>query len=201
MMKRIFLAMMMACALALGGCMAGDKAPAATATPEPTAAPTEAPMDTPEEGLGMMADEKLNATVEQIYEKQPVELMMAPVTAVDLSNTDWLSYNTGLSAELADKVDAGVLSESMTGSQAYSLVVLRLKDAADGETVARAMMENIDPAKWVCVMADQQMVSVYGDTVVYCMADSNLIDPALVMAAANEVLGTPDYSDTVVIEY
>ena len=201
MMKRIFLAMMMACALALGGCMAGDKAPAATATPEPMAAPTEAPMDTPEEGLGMMADEKLNATVEQIYEKQPVELMMAPVTAVDLTNTDWLSYNTGLSAELADKVDAGVLSESMTGSQAYSLVVLRLKDAADGETVARTMMENIDPAKWVCVMADQQMVSVYGDTVVYCMADSNLIDPALVMAAANEVLGTPDYSDTVVIEY
>ena len=126
---------------------------------------------------------------------------MAPVTAVDLSNTDWLSYNTGLSAELADKVDAGVLSESMTGSQAYSLVVLRLKDAADGETVARTMMENIDPAKWVCVMADQQMVSVYGDTVVYCMADSNLIDPALVMAAANEVLGTPDYSDTVVTEY
>ena len=201
MMKRIFLAMMMACALALGGCMAGDKAPAATATPEPMAAPTEAPMDTPEEGLGMMADEKLNATVEQIYEKQPVELMMAPVTVVDLTNTDWLSYNTGLSAELADKVDAGVLSESMTGSQAYSLVVLRLKDAADGETVARTMMENIDPAKWVCVMADQQMVSVYGDTVVYCMADSNLIDPALVMAAANEVLGTPDYSDTVVTEY
>lgn len=201
MMKRVLLAMTMACALALGGCMAGSKAPAATATPEPTAAPTEAPMDTPEEGLGMMADEKLNATVEQIYEKQPVELMMAPVTAVDLTNTDWLSYNTGLSAELADKVDAGVLSESMTGSQAYSLVVLRLKDAADGETVARTMMENIDPAKWVCVMADQQMVSVYGDTVVYCMADSNLIDPALVMAAANEVLGTPDYSDTVVTEY
>ena len=169
MMKRVILAMTMACALALGGCMAGNKAPAATATPEPTAAPTEAPMDTPEEGLGMMADEKLNATVEQIYEKQPVELMMAPVTAVDLTNTDWLSYNTGLSAELADKVDAGVLSESMTGSQAYSLVVLRLKDAADGETVARTMMENIDPA--------------------------------LVMAAANEVLGTPDYSDTVVTEY
>ena len=200
-MKRVILAMTMACALALGGCMAGSKAPAATATPDTTAAPTEAPMDTPEEGLGMMADEKLNATVEQIYEKQPVELMMAPVTAVDLTNTDWLSYNTGLSAELADKVDAGVLSESMTGSQAYSLVVLRLKDAADGETVARTMMENIDPAKWVCVMADQQMVSVYGDTVVYCMADSNLIDPALVMAAANEVLGTPDYSDTVVTEY
>ena len=201
MMKRVLLAMTMDCALALGGCKAGSKAPAATATPEPTAAPTEAPMDTPEEGLGMMADEKLNATVEQIYEKQPVELMMAPVTAVDLTNTDWLSYNTGLSAELADKVDAGVLSESMTGSQAYSLVVLRLKDAADGETGARTMMENIDPAKWVCVMADQQMVSVYGDTVVYCMADSNLIDPALVMAAANEVLGTPDYSDTVVTEY
>ena len=201
MMKRVILAMTMACALALGGCMAGSKAPAATATPEPTAAPTEAPMDTPEEGLGLRADDKLNAAVEQIYEKQPVELMMAPVTAVDLTNTDWLSYNTGLSAELADKVDAGVLSESMTGSQAYSLVVLRLKDAADGETVARTMMENIDPAKWVCVMADQQMVSVYGDTVVYCMADSNLIDPALVMAAANEVLGAPDYSDTVVTEY
>ena len=38
-MKRVILAMTMACALALGGCMAGDKAPAATATPEPTAAP------------------------------------------------------------------------------------------------------------------------------------------------------------------
>lgn len=194
MMKRVILAATLACALALGGCMASTStAPEATPSPAPTEAPAEIPMEVPGEEEVPAADEALSATVDLIYEKQPVQLMMAPVTAVDLTNGDWLSYNTGLSTELADKVDAAVISESMTGSQAYSLVVLRLKDTAAAQEIAQTMLDNIDPAKWVCVMADQQLVSVYGDTVVYCMSDSNLIEAQKVMDAADQVLGEPDF--------
>lgn len=204
MMKRLILATTLALALALGGCMANGSTSAAAPTASPSAAPTESPAEDTAGGDMMgeaPADEALTGVVEAIYEKQPVELMMAPVTAVDLTNADWLSYNTGLSAEWADKVDAGVLSESMTGSQAYSLVVLRLKDAADAEQAAQTMLDNIDPAKWVCVMADKQLVRTYGDTVVFCMSATSLIDAEQVMAAADAVLGQPDFTNASVVDY
>ena len=42
-----------------------------------------------------------------------------------------------------NKVDAAVVSEPMTGSQAYSLVLLRLKDTADAREIADSMENNI----------------------------------------------------------
>ena len=47
----------------------------------------------------------------------------------------------GLTADNVGKVDAAVVSEPMTGSQAYSLVLLRLKDKADAREIADSMEE------------------------------------------------------------
>ena len=192
MTKTSLLALAMAAALSLAAC--GASSQSATATPAPTATPeTSTAEDGVSDDMGVAEvaepDSELSAMVDSIYEAYPVELMMMQTTAIDLNDEAWLTYNTGLSAEEAALVDAGVKSESMTGSQAYTLVLLRVKDAADAQTVADAMLENMDPARWVCVMADKMRVATFDDKVLFVMTDSELTDIDALFAAVPDALG------------
>ena len=72
-------------------------------------------------------DAELSDMVDAIYKIQPVELMGMETTAIDLTDEAWYGYLAGLTADNVGKVDAAVISEPMTGSQAYSLVLLRLR--------------------------------------------------------------------------
>ncbi len=193
MTKTSLLALAMAAAISLAAC--GASSQSTTATPAPTAAPETSTAEdgamTEDMGVAEVAepDSELSAMVDSIYEAYPVELMMMQTTAIDLDDEAWLTYNTGLSAEEAALVDAGVKSESMTGSQAYTLVLLRVKDAADAQTVADAMLENMDPARWVCVMADKMRVATFDDKVLFVMTDSELTDIDALFAAVPDALG------------
>lgn len=193
--KTSLLALALAASISLAACGApaseeSTDTPAPTATPE-ASTPEDSSESTGDMGVAEVAepDSELSALVDSIYEAYPVELMMMQTTAIDLDDESWLTYNTGLTAEQAELVDAGVKSESLTGSQAYSLVLLRVKDAADAQTVANAMLENIDPAKWVCVMADQQRVVTFDDKVLFVMASSELTDVNALIDALPEALG------------
>lgn len=196
--KTSLLALALAASISLAACGGTSDEVTATPSPAPTATPE---ASTPEDSTGETEDgdmgvaevaepdSELSALVDSIYEAYPVELMMMQTTAIDLADESWLTYNTGLTTEQAALVDAGVKSESLTGSQAYSLVLLRVKDAADAQTVADAMLENIDPAKWVCVMADQQRVVTFDDKVLFVMASSELTDVNAFIDALPEALG------------
>lgn len=192
MTKTSLLALAMAAALSLAAC--GASSQSTTATPAPTATPeTSTAEDGVSDDMGVAEvaepDSELSAMVGSIYEAYPVELMMMQTTAIDLKDETWLTYNTGLSAEEAALVDAGVKSESMTGSQAYTLVLLRVKNAADAQTVADAMLDKMDPARWVCVMADKMRVATFDDKVLFVMTDSELTDIDALFAAVPDALG------------
>lgn len=193
MTKTSLLALAMAAALSLAAC--GASSQSTTATPAPTATPETSTAEdgamTEDMGVAEVAepDSELSAMVDSIYEAYPVELMMMQTTAIDLNDEVWLTYNTGLSAEEAALVDAGVKSESMTGSQAYTLVLLRVKDAADAQTVADTMLDKMDPARWVCVMADKMRVATFDDKVLFVMTDSELTDIDALFAAVPDALG------------
>ena len=215
-MKKALICLSLVAALALTACGGGTESAAPTATPEATPESTPLPDDilnqpaTPPEGDvddGMAVtpgddtaaepDTELSGMVDTIYEAYPVELMMMTTSAVDLSDESWCTYNTGLTAEQAALVDAGVLSESMTGSQAYSLVLLRVKDEADAQTIADAVLNNIQMNKWVCTMADKARVATFGDKVLFVMSNSELADVDALMDAAAEALGvTFDYDQS-----
>lgn len=208
-MKKALICLSLLAAMALTAC-GGAKEPAeATPTPlpddvmnQPATPDGDGEVDpgmemTPETGAEVTADAELSGMVDKIYEAYPVELMMMTTSAVDLSDESWCTYNTGLTAEQAALVDAGVLSESMTGSQAYSLVLLRVKDEADAQTIADAMLENIQMNKWVCVMADKARVVTFGDKVLFVMSNSELTDVDALIDAAPEALGvTFDYDQS-----
>ena len=62
--------------------------------------------------------------------------------------------------------------------QAYSLVVARVKDAADAEQMAKDLYENVDTNKWICVEADTKTAAYYGDVVMFFMVNSTFAESA-----------------------
>ena len=205
-MKKALFCLSLLAALALTACGGAQNEPEATPTPTPTAEsqPTPTPDTgaesdpaTPEASATPAPDAELSGMVDTLYAAYPVELMMMNTNAVDLSDADWCKYNTGLDADLAAKVDAAVVSESMTGSQAYSLVLARVKDEADAQTIADAMLENIQMNKWVCVGADKARVATFGDKVLFVMSSNSLTDADALMDAVPDALGvTFDYENS-----
>ena len=154
MKKLIVLVLALAMAVSMAAC--GSKAPAA-ADKTPLA--------------GTMEENAL-----KVMEIAPVEFM-GGIIPVDLTDTSedgkWaVTYFTGL-ADASQLSDVAVY-ESMMGSQAFSLVMVRTAEGADPKAVAQEMTDNIDTRKWICVGADEKIVAGYGDTVMLIMLDSQL---------------------------
>ena len=112
---------------------------------------------------------ELEGVVNSIYENHAaIELMLGTIP-VDVANMDDLTYNTGLQS--ADHLVEAVRSETMMGSQAYSLVLVKVDDAANAQAIADEMYDNIDQRKWICVEAGDKMVATCGDLVMLMMVD------------------------------
>lgn len=124
--------------------------------------------------------------IDKIYEKKSVDLSLGTMD-VDLSNSDMVKAVTGLSS--ADKIKSAAYSESLMGSQAYSLVVVRVKDSKDAESVASSMLEGIDPRKWICVEADDVRVAAKDDVVVLFMVDSQFVSGKDIIKAFKSLCG------------
>ena len=211
-MKKLTLTMALLAALALTAC--GNKPAEAVPSPTPD---LDAPATMPEEGMEIdpefsvdpetdenaqpVPDAELSDMVDAIYKIQPVELMGMETTGIDLTDETWYGYLAGLTADNVGKVDAAVISEPMTGSQAYSLVLLRLRDKADAREIADSMEENISMRKWVCAEADKARVVSFDDKLLYVMADSELVDVDLLADAATKAFNaTFDVDDSLVNE-
>ncbi len=122
-----------------------------------------------------LSGETAESLINKIYETKMPEfaLMTMPVDLADAETTAWM---TGVTDPALLK-DAAI-SESMMGSQAYSMVMVRVADAAKAEEVAQMMLDNIDPVKWICVQADDIDAAIYGDLVLFVMIDSQFGIPA-----------------------
>ncbi len=114
--------------------------------------------------------------VDKLMTANPVEFMGGQMPLVLEDNSEeglWtLKSFTGLSS--AEKLSDIAVYEPLTGSQAFSLVLVRVKNAADAKPVAQQMKDNIDPRKWICAGADQVMAAGYEDVVLFVMVDSAL---------------------------
>lgn len=139
--------------------------PTSTAIPA-TTAPTKLPL----EG-------SLEEIIKDIYAQQPVEFDVVTVR-VDITDTEWslISY-TGLSSN--EQITEAFASEAMIGAIPYSLVLVRVKDAADAEAVAQQMKEGIDPRKWICVEANDLKVAGYCDVVMLVMVSSDYAEDGI----------------------
>ena len=127
----------------------------------------------------------LSTVIASMYEKKSPEFMTCEAMPVDLSDPWALNSYLGLgnpdeTAEVTDGNTAAALireayfSESMIGSQAYSLVVARVNDVANIEQIKADMFDGINTRKWICVAADQLRVVSYADVIMLVMVSSEL---------------------------
>lgn len=127
----------------------------------------------------------IEGTPEEIIAKiyaahKEIDLALAGMD-VDLTDENAVAYYTGLSS--ADKLSAAAVSETMLG-QAYSLVVVRVKDSKDAAAVAKEMYDGIDTRKWICVAADDKTAAYSGDVVMFFMISSDFAEDATAASMA-----------------
>ena len=144
--------------------------------------------------------ENLTGTLEELLYKvieiQPVEFMGGAMT-LDLTDTSedglW-SLNAFTGLENADLISEAMVFEPMMGSIPFSMVLVRATDAANAEAVADAMKAGIDQRKWICVEADDLLVTACGDVVMLIMvgSDTGLTAQSYVDTFAS-VMGATDF--------
>jgi len=85
-------------------------------------------------------------------------------------NDENLAYYLGV--ESLDYKEA-VASESMVGSIAHSVVLVRMNEGADIEKAKKEIKENVDPRKWICVGVEEEDIIVKnkGNLVVLIMVE------------------------------
>lgn len=91
------------------------------------------------------------------------------------NSTESLNYFTGLSD--SSNVKFAVVSEPLMNAQAYSLVVLKVKDVSKIEDMKQEMYENINMAKWICVSAEKLYITNSDDIIFMVMASDDWATP------------------------
>lgn len=91
------------------------------------------------------------------------------------SSTESLNYFTGLSD--SSNVKFAVVSEPLMNAQAYSLVVLKVKDTSKIESMKQEMYDNINMAKWICVSAEKLYITNSDDIIFMVMASDDWATP------------------------
>lgn len=125
--------------------------------------------------------DSLSDIVDKIYAAHPVDLSLSTEN-VDITDTDWmLPQCTGLKS--AEGVKEAVVSEPMISSIAYSLVLVRVEDAKNAQSIAQQMKDGINPQKWVCVEADDLAVCGYGDVIMLFMVASGFAEEGITAQA------------------
>ena len=96
-----------------------------------------------------------------------VEIPNCGDTVLDSSNVEYFAF-----IPYIEGVEA-ICREAMIGSIAHSVVLLKLPDGSDVESVAKSIKDNANPRKWICVEAEKTIVSTSGNMVILIMSNAD----------------------------
>lgn len=113
--------------------------------------------------------------VNTLYEGLENTLPSLATTVVDVSDINAVTYSTGLTSN--ENLEYVVTSEPLMSSQAYSLVLVKVKDGVNANEVAKEMSEKIDTNKWICVSAEKVYATNSGSLVCLVMASEEWAKP------------------------
>lgn len=117
--------------------------------------------------------EDLVTLVGNIYKEIPEDsLPIVENQILDVTNNDTVKYVTGL--DNGSNLEYIVVSEPLMSSQAYSLVLAKVKAGVNANEVAKEMSEKIDTRKWICVEAEQLYATSSGDIVFLVMSNQEM---------------------------
>lgn len=133
------------------------------------------------------ADDAVNFIGANVYSIcNDVIPMMTETRVLSKEDLESVTFNTGLT-DISGIKDI-ILSESMVGSFAYSLVMLRT-DGKNTDEIAETLGNNINPAKWVCVSAESISSITLDDDIILVMGDTEQVDTIMnaVVEASNGI--------------
>lgn len=112
--------------------------------------------------------------------------MMTESRELDLTDTDTISYNTGLT-DLSG-INSIVLSESGVGSFAYSFIYV-ITDGSNTADIQKKLGESVQPNKWICVSAEKISSIQLDNDIILIMSDKDRVDAIMgaVVTAAEGV--------------
>lgn len=133
--------------------------------------------NTPKSNFGEIENaEALSGIIDNIYSSIEIELPNSLQTQVlDVTDSDSVAYVTGLTD--TSQVEYVVASEPMMSSQAYSVVLVKVKEGISADEVAKTMCDNIDQRKWICVTAEKVYTTSSGDVACLIMAAEDVALP------------------------
>ena len=125
------------------------------------------------EPINVQSVQELTALVDKVYEG--LELFPSLATMeLDLTDMDMVTYETGLTS--VEDVDGIVVSAPMMSSQAYSMILVKVKDASKADAIAKEMNDNVNPNKWICVSAEKVYATSSGNVAFLVMTNADMAD-------------------------
>ena len=141
---------------------------------------------TPKSNVQITSTQDMENLINTVYEGQEDVLPGSLMTqTLDISNIDIVTSYTGLTSN--ENIDGIVVSEPMMSSQAYSFVLVKVKDGADADAIAKEMSEKVDTRKWICVEAEKLYATSVDNLAVLVMSSDEWATP--VYNKLKEVLG------------
>ena len=119
--------------------------------------------------ISVSSQEDLTTLIDDIYAGVTVEMPSLMTQAIGIEDNDAVKSFTGL--ESGKDLEYVAVSEPMMSSQAYSLVLVKVKSGVNADEIAELMNKNIDARKWICVTAEKVYTVSSGDIV--CLVMSN----------------------------
>ena len=119
--------------------------------------------------------EDLSTLINEIYKGKEGTLPRLNTQFIDPTDTDSVKNSTGL--ENGNDLQYIAVSEPMMSSQAYSLVLVKVKDGVNANNIAKDMSEKIDTRKWICVSAEKLYATSSGDVVCLVMSSEEWAKP------------------------
>ena len=120
--------------------------------------------------LKFTTTQDVKTMINKVYKDAKVELPDLETNKIDIADSYQLSSFTGL--ESNDNIDFVVVSEPLINAQAYSLIVVKLKDKSNVEDIKKEMYDNIRMNKWICVSAEKLYITNY-DNIIFAIMSSD----------------------------
>lgn len=126
--------------------------------------------------LGEIASaEDLEKIIDKLYEGKEDNLPALQTQQIETTDDVVVNMLTGL--ENGQNLEFLVASEPLMSSQAYSLVIAKVKSGVDANKIAEKMNENVDQRRWICVSAEKVYSTSSGDVVFLIMSNEETAKP------------------------
>lgn len=109
----------------------------------------------------------LEEIMTKLYEGISEEELPMALTNIEITNENVENYLGTNDIEF----ESALASESMVGSIAHSVILIRAKENQDIEALKAKIEANINPNKWICVTAENVIVKNKGNLILVVMSN------------------------------